>query len=52
MVRVRSSASARPNSTRSDARLSYGEVKQAMLAVEAAGFKNVGLVTERQETAD
>ena len=30
-----------------DARLSFGEVKQTMLAVEAAGFTNVGLIAER-----
>ena len=34
-----------------DARLTYGEVRQAMLAVEAAGFKDVGLVAERREDA-
>ncbi|MDH3626382.1 MAG: biopolymer transporter ExbD [Acidobacteriota bacterium] len=28
-----------------DARLRFGEVQQAMLAVEAAGFANVGLIT-------
>lgn len=32
-----------------DARLEFGEVQQAMLAVEAAGFSNVGLITERHE---
>ena len=31
-----------------DARLTFGEVKQAMLAVEAAGFKDVGLIAERR----
>jgi biopolymer transport protein TolR len=30
-----------------DARLTFGEVKQVMLAVESAGFKDVGLVAER-----
>jgi biopolymer transport protein ExbD len=29
-----------------DARLTYGEVKQALLVIEQAGFNNVGLVTE------
>ena len=32
-----------------DARLTFGEVKQAMLAVEAAGFKDVGLIAERRD---
>jgi biopolymer transport protein TolR len=32
-----------------DARLTFGEVKQAMRAVEAAGFKNVGLIAERRD---
>jgi biopolymer transport protein ExbD len=34
-----------------DARLTFGEVKQAMLAVEAAGFKDVGLIAERRDEA-
>jgi biopolymer transport protein ExbD len=34
-----------------DARLTFGEVKQAMLAVEAAGFKDIGLIAERRVTA-
>ena len=29
-----------------DSRLEFGEVQQAMLAVEAAGFANVGLITQ------
>ena len=32
-----------------DARLTFGEVQQAMLAVEAAGFKDVGLIAERRD---
>ncbi len=32
-----------------DASLTYGTVKQAMLAVQSAGFKNVGLISERYE---
>ncbi len=32
-----------------DARLTYGEVRQAMLAVESAGFSRVGLITKRLE---
>ena len=32
-----------------DARLTFGQVKQAMLAVEAAGFSDVGLIAERGE---
>jgi len=35
-----------------DARLTFGEVKRAMLAVEAAGFKDVGLITERRDAAE
>ena len=34
-----------------DARLTFGEVKQAMLAVEAAGFKDIGLIAERRVRA-
>ncbi|MGH7342905.1 MAG: ExbD/TolR family protein, partial [Candidatus Rokuibacteriota bacterium] len=30
-----------------DARLRFGEVRQAMLAVEEAGFHGVGLIAER-----
>jgi biopolymer transport protein ExbD len=33
-----------------DARLSFGAVREAMLAVESAGFTNVGLLVERQQT--
>ena len=33
-----------------DARLSFGEVKQAMFAIQAAGFKDVGLITEERTT--
>ena len=32
-----------------DAALTFGEVKSAMLAIEAAGFKNVGLIAERRD---
>ena len=32
-----------------DARLTFGEVKQAMLAIEAAGFKDVGLIARQSE---
>jgi biopolymer transport protein ExbD len=35
-----------------DARLTFGEVKQAMLAVEAAGFKDVGLIAERRDALE
>lgn len=34
-----------------DARLSFGEVRKAMLAVESAGFKDVGLIAERRQDA-
>ena len=33
-----------------DARLTFGEVRQAMLAVEAAGASSIGLIAERRET--
>jgi len=32
-----------------DARLTFGEVRQAMFAVEEAGFDNVGLIAEKRE---
>lgn len=32
-----------------DARLAFGEVQDAMLAVEAAGFSDVGLISQRYE---
>lgn len=35
-----------------DARLTFGEVKQAMLAVENAGFADVGLIAEAPETTE
>ena len=31
-----------------DARIVFGEVKRAMLAAEGAGFRSVGLITERR----
>jgi biopolymer transport protein ExbD len=34
-----------------DSRLTFGQVKQAMLVADAAGFKNVGLIAERRDTA-
>jgi biopolymer transport protein ExbD len=34
-----------------DSRLTYGQVKQAMLAADAAGFRDVGLIAERREVA-
>ena len=34
-----------------DAALTYGDVRQAMLAIEAAGFRNVGLVAELRDAA-
>jgi biopolymer transport protein ExbD len=33
-----------------DARLTYGDVKKAMLKVKEAGFEQIGLITQRQET--
>ena len=35
-----------------DARLSFGEVRRTMFAVESAGFADVGLITERRDGAD
>lgn len=35
-----------------DARLTYGEVKRAMLIIEGAGFDDVGLVAKRRDTGD
>jgi biopolymer transport protein TolR len=32
---------------RSDARLSFGDVRRAMMAIEAAGFDGVGLIANR-----
>ena len=32
-----------------DARLTFGEVRQAMLAIEGAGFKDVGLIAEAED---
>ena len=32
-----------------DARLTFGEVRRAMFAIEEAGFGNVGLITEQRE---
>jgi len=34
-----------------DAALSFGDVRRAMLVVDAAGYKNVGLIAERREGA-
>jgi biopolymer transport protein ExbD len=34
-----------------DSRLTYGEVKRAMMIIEGAGFDDVGLVAKRRETA-
>ena len=30
-----------------DARLNFGEVRQAMVAIEQAGFQGVGLIAKR-----
>jgi biopolymer transport protein TolR len=32
-----------------DSRLTFGQVKQAMLAADAAGFKDVGLIAQRRD---
>jgi biopolymer transport protein ExbD len=34
---------------KADARLTFGDVRRAMFAVEAAGFRDVGLIAERRE---
>jgi len=34
---------------KADARLSYGDVKKAMMRIKDAGFTNVGLVTEKRD---
>jgi biopolymer transport protein ExbD/biopolymer transport protein TolR len=47
---LRAAAGAGPNTKvviEGDARLRIGEVRQAMLAIEAAGFRGVGLLAER-----
>jgi biopolymer transport protein ExbD len=36
---------------KADARLTYGPVKKVMLAVKEAGFKDVGLIAEKRDTA-
>jgi biopolymer transport protein TolR len=36
---------------KADSRLTYGEVKDIMLQVRDAGFKNVGLVASKRETS-
>jgi biopolymer transport protein TolR len=33
-----------------DARLSYGDVKKALLKVKGVGFEQVGLITQRQDS--
>jgi biopolymer transport protein ExbD len=35
---------------KADARLTYGDVKKAMLKIKAAGFQQVGLVAEKKGT--
>ena len=35
-----------------DSRLTFGQVKQAMLAADAAGFKDVGLIAQRRDDGD
>jgi biopolymer transport protein TolR len=47
---LRAAAAARPATKvviRGDAKLNFREVRQAMLAVEQAGFRGVGLIAER-----
>ena len=53
--RIREAAERHPEHQvvlKGDARLSYGEVKQAMLAIESAGFADVGLIAERRERTE
>jgi len=43
-----------PQSTvviKGDARLTYGDVKKAMMEVKKAGFSSVGLITEKRQTS-
>jgi biopolymer transport protein TolR len=50
---LRAAVGARPEATvviRGDAKLNFGEVRQAMLAVEQAGFRGVGLIAKRAGT--
>jgi len=47
---LRAAAAARPEARvviRGDAKLNFREVRQAMLAIEQAGFRGVGLITQR-----
>ena len=47
---LRAAVAAQPDSRvviRGDAKLNVGEVRQVMLAVEQAGFRGVGLITQR-----
>ena len=36
---------------KADARLSYGDVKKALVKIKDAGFTNVGLITEKRQRA-
>jgi len=50
---IRQAATARPGSEvviKGDGRLAYGQVKSVMLAVQAAGFGNVGLIAVKLDT--
>jgi biopolymer transport protein TolR len=50
---LRTAASAEPNPKiviRGDARLNFREVRRAMLAVDQAGFRGVGLIAKRAGT--
>jgi biopolymer transport protein ExbD len=43
-----------PGSTiviKADSRLSYGDVKKAMLTIKNAGYPQVGLITEKKDKA-
>ena len=55
LPRIREAATERPDwrvVIKGDARLKFGEVRRAMLAVEAAGFKDVGLIAERRDESE
>jgi biopolymer transport protein ExbD len=48
--RLQAAAAAEPDMKivlRSDARLRFGDVRQAMIAIEEAGFQGVGLIANR-----
>ena len=52
-TRIREAFERNPGSSiviKGDARLPYGDVKKAMLAIKDAGFTSVGLIADRRDT--